>query len=155
MELWVRIALVAAAVVGGFALGMMVTKPVLLTMIRAAGKSVGRALLVVFGYYTAMIVLAGVFGMVAAVLYRAGWLVATVGVMCLGLLAISPFVYPLMSSVSAQTGTQPLTSRRELTRLGADPKVARAIAWTGVVLSLVPGLVILFVFAVVPLVIGR
>lgn len=147
MEQWLRITLVAVAVTGAFTAGIVFEARVQDAMVRAARGVWTRALLVVVGYYLAMVLAALVVGGVASACYRSGHLAATIVVLALGLMLVPPFA--LIYLPASPYG--PPTARIDLERRGADPKVAAAIAWPAAVLSIAIGLSIGIVFGILSL----
>lgn len=134
MPLWLRIAFLILIFAWSIYGGIRYEDRVLRRLIAAARKRAGRALLVVTACFLGIVGVLFVFGLLAAIAYRASP-AASVIVLLLGLALTAPSLLILAFSGGEGGGTA-ATSYRDLRRLRASKPVARAIAYSGALYSL-------------------
>jgi hypothetical protein len=134
MPLWMRVAALVAIAAWSIYAAIRLENRVLRRLTSAARGRARRALVLVTGYYVALVAVLGAFGVVAATVHDAGWSVVTTVVLLVGLAVTTPFMWILAPRMAESAG-QKATSFADIRRRGASKRVARALAYPAVVYS--------------------
>ena len=134
---WVRwsVALVSCAVAVWLAVRW--ERRILLTLVRLAGDSVGRALVVLLAFFAAWTALAtGFVAIAAAVSTLPRGDVGVLVVTAVGVVVLGPLAVPLLPRETLG-GAAAATSSGDLRRVGGSRAAARVLGWGGALLSFV------------------